>query len=339
MRITPEQLTEHLKRQLLPVYLLSGNETFLLEESADKIRQQVHSNADVEHKRFSDTTGGMWAQLQGELQHFSLFSSKQLIELRLSKFAANDTKQLLNLLENLQSDFTLLLITGQLSKQSQQAAWFKCLEQKGAVVTHWPLAGQAFAKWVTGRAKQRGLTLNEQDLRLLMYHTEGNCLAASQEIEQLYWFYQDAGAQSQTSALTEQSQFTVFDLSEAALQHQPARVVKIVSCLKENVGSAEQLIIWSLSQTLRALLKASSTEQDADRRQILMQAGIRTTSQSLYLKCLKTPTPLRWAKLLSLLSVADRQFKSGDNSSFWQCILKIALNLSKSYTHNPAFCI
>ncbi len=338
MRIAVEQLTEHLKRQLLPVYLLSGAESFLLEESADKIRQQVMSHNDVEHKRFSDTTSGIWDILQGELQHFSLFSNKQLIELRLSKFAAHDVKQLLKLLENLHSDFTLLLITGQLSKQQQQAAWFKLVEQKGAVVSHWPLTGQAFAKWVTSRAKQRGLTLSEQDLRLLIYHTEGNCLAASQEIEQLYWFYQDAG-QNQTSTFAEQSQFTVFDLSEAALQHQPARVVKIVSCLKESTGSAEQLIIWSLSQTLRALLKASETEHEASRRQILSQAGIRANSQGLYLKILKNPAPRRWAKLLSLLSTVDRQFKSGENSSFWQSILKIALNLSKSYTHNRAFCI
>lgn len=338
MRIATEQLTEHLKRQSLPVYLLSGNESFLLEESADKIRQQLLKHNDVEHKRFNDTTSGMWEALQGELQHFSLFSSKQLIELRLSKFAAHDVKQLLNLLENLHSDFTLLLTTGQLSKQQQQAAWFKLIEQKGAVITHWPLTGQAFAKWVTSRAKQRGLTISEQELRLLIYHTEGNCLAASQEIEQLYWFYQNA-EQNPTSTFAEQSQFTVFDLSEAALQHQAARVIKIVSCLKENTGSAEQLIIWSLSQTLRALLKASETEHEAGRRQILSQAGIRANSQSLYLKSLKSPTPLRWAKLLSLLSTVDRQFKSGENSSFWQSILKITLNLSKSYTHNRAFCI
>ncbi|MCS5710588.1 DNA polymerase III subunit delta [Candidatus Berkiella aquae] len=339
MRVAPEQLEEHLKRQQRPIYLLSGSESFLLEESADKIRRTLLKDQDVEHKRFNDTTAGIWVELQSEAQHFSLFSSKQLIELKLSKFAASDMKQLVALLESDRSDITFILIAAQLSKQNQQAAWFKLVEQKGVIVTHWPLTGYAFTKWVSTRAKQRGLTLNEQELRLLTYKTEGNCLAASQEIEQLYWFYQDAPQNIPIASLTNQSQFTVFDLCEAALQQQSARIVKIVSCLKESESAAEQLIVWSLSQTLHALLRACHA-QESSQRQILTQAGIRNSnSQVLYLKLLKQPTPTRWAKLLSVLSTADRQFKSGENAGFWQNILKISLNLTKSYTHNPTFCI
>ncbi|HRE32867.1 MAG TPA: DNA polymerase III subunit delta, partial [Candidatus Berkiella sp.] len=286
MRVAPEQLEEHLKRQQRPIYLLSGTESFLLEESVDKIRRTLLKDQDVEHKRFTDTAAGVWEQLQSEVQHFSLFSAKQLIELKLSKFAANDMKQLVSLLESDRPDITFILIATQLSKQNQQASWFKLVEQKGAIITHWPLTGYAFTKWVSTRAKQRGLTLSEPDLRLLTYKTEGNCLAASQEIEQLYWFYQDAPQNTPLSSasLTNQSQFTVFDLCEAALQQQPARIVKIVSCLKESESAAQQLIIWSLSQTLHALMRACNV-QESNQRQILTQAGIRNSnSQALYLK-------------------------------------------------------
>ncbi len=336
MRISPEQLAEHLKRRLLPIYLLSGTETFLLEESANLIRQALIA-PDVEHKRFQESSQ-VWEQLQSEIQHVSLFSSRQLIELRLSKLAANDTKQLQQLLENAHQDISFLLIAPQLSKQQQQGAWFKLVEERGAVITHWPLAGPAFTKWVAQRAKQRSVNLSDDECRLLAYQTEGNCLAAHQEIEQLYWFRQDDKTRA-NAQFEQQSQFTVFDLCEAALQHQPARVIKIVSCLKENEGSPSQLIVWALGQMLRALLRASLVSQDAAQRQILTSAGIRSTTQMLYLKLLKTPEPLRWMKLLSSLSSADRQFKSGENASFWQSIIKITVNLSKSYTHNPAFCI
>lgn len=336
MRISPEQLAEHLKRRLLPVYLLSGTETFLLEESATLIRQALIT-PDVEHKRFQESSQ-LFEQLQSEIQHVSLFSSRQLIELRLSKLAANDTKQLQQLLESAHQDICFLLIAEQLSKQQQQAAWFKLVEERGAVIMHWPLSGHAFSKWVAFRAKQRGVALSEPECRLLAYQTEGNCLAASQEIEQLYWTRQD-GSSGTPSQFTQQSQFTVFDLCEAALQHQPARIMKIVSCLKEKEGSPQQLIVWALGQMLRALLRASFATQDAAKRQILTSAGIRSTTQMLYLTLLKAPEPLRWSKLLSILSSADREFKSGENASFWQSILKITVNLSKSYTHNPAFCI
>jgi DNA polymerase-3 subunit delta len=336
MRISPDQLAEHLKRRLLPIYLLSGTETFLLEESASLIRQALIA-PDVEHKRFQESSQ-VWEQLQSEIQHVSLFSSRQLIELRLSKLAANDAKQLQQLLESAHQDVSFLLIAEQLSKQQQQGAWFKLVEERGAVITHWPLVGPAFTKWVAHRSKQRNVNLSDEECRLLAYQTEGNCLAASQEIEQLYWFRQDGETRANTQ-FDQQSQFTVFDLCEAALQHQPARVIKIVSCLKENEGSPAQLIVWALGQMLRALLRASFVSQDGERRQILTAAGIRSTTQMLYLKLLKAPEPKRWMKLLSILSAADREFKSGQNASFWQSILKITVNLSKSYTHNPAFCI
>lgn len=336
MRISPDQLAEHLKRRLLPIYLLSGTETFLLEESATLIRQALLA-PDVEHKRFQESAA-VWEQLQSEIQHVSLFSSRQLIELRLSKLAANDTKQLQQVLTNAHPDISFLLIAEQLSKQQQQGAWFKLIEERGAIITHWPLAGHAFAKWVALRAKQRQVNLSDEECRLLAYQTEGNCLAASQEIEQLYWFRQDGGVHTKTQ-FEQQSQFTVFDLCEAALQHQPERIIKIVSCLKENEGSPAQLIVWALGQMLRALVRAGFVSQEGARRQILTSAGIRSTTQMLYLKVLKTPDPVRWMKLLSLLSSADRQFKSGENASFWQSIIKITVNLSKSYTHNRAFCI
>lgn len=336
MRVPPEQLTEHLKRRLMPVYLLSGAESFLLAESAEQIRH-ICLEKGAEHKRFSDTTP-FWETLKGEMQHISLFASEQLIELTFSKLTTNDAENLLELLKNDHPDTTLLLISEQLTKQTQQAPWFKLLEQKGAIITHWPLTGHAFAKWVMQRAKQHGMVLSEADLRLLIYQTEGNCLAAHQALLQLYWAGLDAQVDS-PSSLAQQSQFTVFDLCEAALQHQPERIVKIVSCLKENEGAAQPLIVWAIGQMLRALVTASFKEHETARRQALSQAGIRASNQMLYLKILKEQDPLHWSFLLSLLCAADKEFKSGDNASFWQRIIKITVNLSKSYTHKGAFCI
>ncbi|MGE3318646.1 MAG: DNA polymerase III subunit delta [Candidatus Berkiella sp.] len=337
MRVPPQQLAENLKRRFLPVYLLSGSESFLLEESANQIRH-VALEKGAEHKRFSDTTP-FWDRLKGEMQHVSLFSHHQLIELKFSKFTANDSQELLALLQNDHPDTTLLLMIEQLSKQTQQAPWFKLLEQKGAIITHWPLTGPAFATWVSHRAKQQGLVLGDESLRLLIYQTEGNCLAAYQAIMQLYWATLDNALAASPSSLAQQSQFTVFDLCEAALQHQPERIVKIVSCLKENEGSAQPLIVWAVGQMLRALIQASLQEHESAKRQALTQAGIRAPSQVLYLKMLKAQDPLHWSMLLSFLCAADKEFKSGDNASFWQRILKITVNLSKSYTHNGAFCI
>ena len=41
MRLYPEKLAAHLQKNLLPVYLVSGDETLLVQECCDQIRQKA----------------------------------------------------------------------------------------------------------------------------------------------------------------------------------------------------------------------------------------------------------------------------------------------------------
>ena len=41
MRLRPEQLPGHLRQQLLPVYLVSGDEALLVQEACDAIRSRA----------------------------------------------------------------------------------------------------------------------------------------------------------------------------------------------------------------------------------------------------------------------------------------------------------
>ena len=43
MRVYPEKLATHLQQQLLPVYLISGDEPLLVQECADLVRQQARA--------------------------------------------------------------------------------------------------------------------------------------------------------------------------------------------------------------------------------------------------------------------------------------------------------
>ena len=43
MRLYPEKLAGHLKQQLLPVYLVSGDEPLLVQECCDQVRQAARA--------------------------------------------------------------------------------------------------------------------------------------------------------------------------------------------------------------------------------------------------------------------------------------------------------
>ncbi len=329
MRCYPEALAQHLKKGLSPLYLLYGSESFLVEESASLVRKTILSSQDVEHVSFTVEQSGssLWQTILSRLQYRSLFSEKQLIEIRfLSPLGQVDTTHLLKLIEKQSSDTFILLHLGQLTRQQSEAKWFVQLQQKGLVVQYWPLSPTSFLKWIKECAKQQGLQLTNEALSLLSYYTEGNCLAAKQEIERLTLYYADLPEVPEITQLEQQSQFQVFDLATAMLQQQPTIIIKIMQCLR-NTGTAPQLIIWMLAQTLRVLLSCLSTAPENQSR-ALQRAGIRVSAQPLYLQALKALTPEKLSPLLSYLSGVDKQLKTGFIESGWSNLLAISLVLA-----------
>lgn len=322
MRSTPQLLAQQLHKSIAPFYLLYGTETFLMEESAIMIRQHIRSLGEIDQIALK-LDQSEEADALHQLEQPSLFANSRLVELKFEKPTAALAARLIKILQHHYSDTYFILQVGSLNRQNQQAQWFTLIEQKGVVIPHWPLSSSQFSKWVEQKAKQRGLSLTQQTLLLLVYHTEGNCLAASQEIERLA--LANLTSASIDNHFSQQSQFEVFDLCEAALTQQPARVIKIVSCLKES-GIALQLILWALGQTVRTLNRC--TAADKDPIQLLRQAGIRPQSHDIYLRRLKETPSTFWPSLLPYLSQADKQLKSGEITQAWQNVLTMSLKLA-----------
>jgi DNA polymerase-3 subunit delta len=319
----PNQLKLTLEKQSFPLYVIYGNEPFLISESRDLIKRHLQATGEVEYTHLTQNNE-ILAKL-ATLTQPSLFASFQCIELTLNKLSAAESAQLAELIPHCPKDIVLLIHGGQI-RQKQPPAWFKYAEIHGLVVPHWPLSLAQFSNWVLTRAKQLGLTLSPQVLNLLIYHTEGNCLAAAQELERLRLIaLSDDPTQEMT--LPQSSQYDVFDLCTFALEGQSERVLKIVSCLKENEDTPLQLIVWALSQTLRALLRCHSSREDVQAR-ILHQAGILSSVHPAYFQALKRPAPKRWASLLGSLSQIDKLSKSGEVSAAWRQVLEVCLNLA-----------
>lgn len=330
MRCYPEALAHQLKKNLLPLYIVYGAEPFLITESAARIRQQVlSSDPSIEHVVFTLEHSGstLWHDIAASQHHRSLFSEKQLIEIRLlAKFTQQDVPYLLSLLEKQTPDTTLLIQMGQLTRPQQQAKWFILAQQKGLVVQHWPLTTPSFIKWVNDYAKQQGLPLSPQTVDLLQFYTEGNVLAAKQEIERLALYYADSPPTTDITQLEQQSQFQPQDLCEAILQQQPSRVIKIMQCLQFS-GTAPQLLVWTLGQMLRALLRCLCAAEK-DHIISLQKSGIRPQMHAHYLQALKNMQPHVLTAWLSRLSDIDKQLKSGKTLFAENPLLQIGLEIA-----------
>src|SRR4249920_3769351 len=82
MRISTEQLAQHLARDLKTVYCVFGDETLLAIEAADRIRARARAGGYGEREVLTVDGGFKWGELAFAGNSRSLFSVRRLLELR-----------------------------------------------------------------------------------------------------------------------------------------------------------------------------------------------------------------------------------------------------------------
>ena len=81
MRLRSDQLDGVLKKGLMPVYLITGDEPLQLGEVADAIRKKAREQGFDNREVVSVETGFEWNQLAFISDSFSIFGDKKIIDL------------------------------------------------------------------------------------------------------------------------------------------------------------------------------------------------------------------------------------------------------------------
>jgi DNA polymerase-3 subunit delta len=188
MRVYPEKLAAQLQQQLLPVYVVSGDETLLVQECADLIRQHAREQGCTERAVVDAGVSRFdWQEIMQHATSMSLFAERKLVEIRLpsGKPGADGSKALCAYLELAGGDDVLMLVAGKIDKQSTNSKWYKALDKVGATVQVWPVGAKDLPRWLQQRVANAGMQIDRDAVQLLADRVEGNLLAAVQEVEKL----------------------------------------------------------------------------------------------------------------------------------------------------------
>src|SRR5690349_22327282 len=100
LKINSDSLGTHLEQQLLPVYLISGDEPLLTGEAADAVRARARADGFTERETHFLDRGADWDDVRASAGNLSLFGSRRLVEIRLptGKPGVNGNKALVALL-------------------------------------------------------------------------------------------------------------------------------------------------------------------------------------------------------------------------------------------------
>ena len=332
MKTKPEQLAALLGKKSNQVYLVTGNETLIIEECCDLIRAKLKADGFDEREVLHVEAGFKWEYLLECANALSLFADKRLIEIRLGSQKINKaaSKILLEYLTFAPPENTLLLIGDKLDGAAKKSAWYKKIDQQGCIVEVWPIETQQLPNWLKKRAAAQNLQLEDEAIAVLCDRIEGNLLAAKQEIDKLLLLQKNTplSAADIINAVSDSSRYDVFALMDAIVLGDSTRSLKILQVLRQE-ALEPTIILWAISRELRLLheLKTGLNQGKSyeslcgslrvwgKKKQTLQQAAMRLNFEQL-------------EALLHQCATVDQIIKGMQIGDYWLEITDMTLALS-----------
>ena len=257
MRISPDQLSQHLQKQLAPLYTVFGDEPLLAIEAADLIRAQARQTGYVEREIFTIDHHFNWQELQQSSNSLSLFGEQRLMDMRIpsGKPGNQGSTAIEEYCRSLPPDTITLVTLPKIDKQGQAAKWFKALENAGAMIPVSPIERMRLPAWIGQRLGMQQQKADSDTLQFLADKVEGNLLAAYQEIQKLALLY-PAGMLSfdqVKEAVLDVARYDVYQLSDALMAADTARYTRILEALRGE-GAALPFILTILAGQIRSLI-------------------------------------------------------------------------------------
>lgn len=330
MRIRAEQLERDLSKQILPIYLISGDEPLLAAEAIDQVRAASRSQGYTERQVFhSDTMS--WDQLLAESQSMSLFADKRILEVRIENSKPGDkgSKAILEYCAQPPDDSLLLVVTGKLDRNQQRSKWVQALEKSGGHIQVWPVDARQMPGWLNQRLKQKNIHADASALQILADRVEGNLLAAQQEVEKLSLLMSgNVDAEAMENAVANSARYDVFSLVDKALAGNCSEALRTLEGLREE-GTETTVLLWSFTRELRQLISIQESTKLGERLEVaIRQAGVWEKRQPLIHKAAKRISIDALKAMLVLARETDQQIKGAASGDPWLTLRELTMGLT-----------
>lgn len=334
MRISTEDLPQHLKRGLGSLYVIHGEALLLAIEAADAIRNAAREAGYTERETIIVEQYFKWGELRNSAQSMSLFSSRKVIDLRIpsGKPGVEGAQALQDHCENLDPDTLTLISLPKLEGTAFKSKWFAALEQHGTIISADEVSLAALPTWIAGRLRRQGQSADADTLKFLADKVEGNLLAAYQEIQKLALLFPEGALtfDQVKDSVMDVARYDVFKLSEAMLAGDAERYARILDGLRAE-GTATVLILWAIAEDIRALAKVSrSMQQSGNLANALRDARVWGAKQKLIERSVRRFTPTFAERALRQAAQIDRLIKGLRQGDVWDELLQLGVRCARA---------
>lgn len=326
MRIFPEKLVQHLEKNPAPVYWIAGDEPLLVQETCDVVRAAALKQGFSERKIFYAEKKEHWHEAIAEANALSLFADKCFIDIRTS-VGKLDHAVLLEYLERPSNDSLILVCTDKVESASQKTQWFKAMEQACAFVPIAALDNSRFPQWLADRAKRKNVNLSADALKLLAEHTEGNLLAAVQELDKFALQFGNTAVNIEQveASVSDSAHYDVFALNDAMLSGDTTHALKVLQALKLE-GTNALAVLGALTRELRQLATATEDVANGMAPQAAMrQLGVWDKRQPVFARALQRLNAKQTREMIVLMATVDQAVKGMAGRDPWDVLESLCL--------------
>ena len=293
--------------------LILSNDELLSSNLRDKFISQLKKEGFLSRKIFFYKKG-IKEEINIENQQGSLFSEKEIIDLRLQEksILKDDLDFFLSLLGDDNSD--RIVVISSINKKIKTSAWFKKISKYVEISEIQPVYSNQFKDWIKDEAKNMDLLLSEEGINLIASRNEENLLSAYQELKFLKCLDQK---HMDYEFVKDSSEYHVFSLINSCLSNQVSKSLEILEIMKLNKEN-EPGIIAVIYQQLDRL------EQYKKNPNFFLKGVPRDYLTKLKIKAKKISPP-QIKSLRKKIADLDRDFKTG-KAEFWTELRKIIVN-------------
>ena len=337
MNIKSEELERVLEREraqgsLSPLWIIVGEEPLLALEAGDALRSAAKDLGYSERVVLAMSSVSDWSPLIDAVSSVSLFDDKKIIELRFLSSGpgvkgAKVLAQFAELVPQIDSTVTVIHLT-QADYSTQKASWFKALAACGNVVSCQPISHSHYPTWIRDRLRRQGQSMQEQALTFFAEQTEGNLMAAKQELMKLELLYpgKELTLREVEDCVMNVSRYSVEDLLEAIAQGDVARATRTVNGMQSE-DEPMPFILMRLSSFLRDALALT----------IDRQAPVMPSVRVLASQLARRSTSTKMANMLDRCADLDRLAKGltvQNRDDVWSELKTLCVFLAHVSTRN-----
>lgn len=335
MKLAIQQLESHTAKSLAPIYLISGDEILLVQETVDFLRKSALQKGYTERVRISVESGSDWGKLLYASSHsLSLFAEQRILEVDLRGVKMNqaNSEMVQSYAENPPANTILIIVIHKLDTKALQSKWVKAIDKHGILITIWPVTSEQLPQWIMLRAQKAKLLLTKEAAARLAHQVEGNLLAAAAEIEKLCLLQPEGilDANALEDLIANHAHFDIFNLVDSVLAGNGKRSLHILQNLFAE-DTEPTLINWALTRELNTMAEIGrQVQQGNPLSSLFSQFRIWEKRQPAVRAFLKRCTPAHcWDFLLQAAQI-DRIIKGAETGHLQNALERLVLQMASS---------